>query len=525
MKRETADIFFRLFACLLLCMITTTLQAEGGDVLDRKIKLTKNKETIYHFLKQISDQSGYLFIYDSQIVDNDKEVRVPKKEYTIREAIYAITGYPNLEISVVGNHILLRLPEEKVVTAQAKVSEEPVQPKFFSLGGIIFDRLTSEPIAYGTIGVKNSTIGTVSNQNGEFILTLPDSLRHAIIKLSHIGYQNEEIEVSLLTNEENIQFSLEPKIIPLQEIVVRVVDPAQALQSMLDSRKNNYSSDPVYITAFYREGVDHKKKNIDLTEAVLKVYKTGYDSKMNSDQVKLIKMRRIKSLQESDTIYTKMKSGINSCLILDIIKNLPDFLDPKENEEPYIYTHTDINVIDNRRVNVISFVQKEYVKDPLFKGQLFIDSENNALVEAHFEINPDYTEKATNMFIERKSKDLNLKLQKVAYSVSYKLSDDGLYYINHIRGELEFKVRKKRRLFSSTLNMWFEMVNCKVETENVNGFPRNERISPRNIFSDTKFKYDRNFWGNFNVILPENKLKELIINNLNQIYEGQAEQE
>ena len=49
-----------------------------------------------------------------------------------------------------------------------------------------------------------------------------------------------------------------------------------------------------------------------------------------------------------------------------------------------------------------------------------------------------------------------------------------------------------------------------VDTTDVNAFARKERIPTQNIFSDTKYQYDRNFWGNFNVILPEDNLKEFI---------------
>jgi hypothetical protein len=134
---------------------------------------------------------------------------------------------------------------------------------------------------------------------------------------------------------------------------------------------------------------------------VLKIYKTGYDVNANLDQVKLIKMRRIKNIQENDTIFTKMKSGINSCLILDLVKNLPDFLKPEE-QNKYEYGHTDITVVDGRRVNIISFCQKEYIDEPLFKGQLFIDAENYALIEAHFEINPKFVQQATDLYVRKK---------------------------------------------------------------------------------------------------------------------------
>lgn len=520
MEKAVGNTFHRFSVWLLFLFMVLTIQADDGGVLNRKIKITKSKETIYDFLKHISDQSGYLFIYDSQIVDNDKEVRIRKGEYTLREAIYAVTGNRKIEITVIGNHILLRLPNTtpRVRTEKVPVTQtsDTIQNKYFSIGGTIYDRFTNEPISFAAIGINNTTIGNITNQDGEFKLNIPDSLGSNKIKISHVGYQSEEIEASLLAGQ-TVKISLEPKIIPLQEIIVRVVDPMQVMEDMIKNRDKNYSSTPVNMTVFYREGVEHKKKNIDITESVLNIYKTGFQKNIKTDQVKLIKMRRIVSRQESDTIFTKIKSGINACLLLDVIKNLPDFMTSATNE--YTYTYTDINVVDGRRVNVISFEQDKYLETPLFKGELFIDAENQALVEARFQINPQYAEKATSMFVEKKKKDINLSLQSVQYTVSYKPSVDGVYYINHIRGDLNFKVKRKRRLFSTALHLWFEMVNCEIETKDVKSFSRGERLSPYNIFSETKFKYDKDFWGNLNVILPEEKLKETIINNLNQVIE------
>ena len=63
---------------------------------------------------------------------------------------------------------------------------------------------------------------------------------------------------------------------------------------------------------------------------------------------------------------------------------------------------------------------------------------------------------------------------------------------------------------SSPLHVWFEMVTCKTDTFNVSRFGRKETLSTRTVFSETKFNYDEGFWGNFNVIPPEEKLNEAI---------------
>ncbi len=503
----------RFLLCLLL-LLSTALRAEGGDDgLDRKLSMKNSKGTRYQLLRQVSDQTGYLFVYDSQVINNDEPVRIRKGEYTLRELVYAITGNRRLRMEFLGNHLLLTLPENKPATPRPADSTLAA-PAYFTVEGIVYDRYTKEPLTSATVSVKPAGIGTVTNFDGRFRIALADSLRLSTVHISHLGYENTEIQATIVANKFS-DFELEPKVITLQEVVVRAVNPVQAVQKMIQTREKNYAIAPEYTTAFYREGVEHKKKNVDLTEAVLRVYKVGYQ-RVYPDQVKLIKMRRIIDKQEKDTILTRVKSGVQATLLLDLVKNLPEFLQPDEAGCPYVYAHTDISVIDGRLANVISFEQQDGRKEPLYKGQLYIDTENYALLEARFEMDPRFVEKATPMFVEKQSRDYKLTLLKAAYVVSYKPSDEGVYQVNHVRGDLEFRARRKHQWFSSTLKVWFELVNCKVEPGDGQGIPRNERLPQRAIFSETAHSYDANFWGHFNVILPEDKLKELILQNLEE---------
>jgi len=496
---------------LLICLLiplSVSLMADDISSEEINIQLTKSSGSIYKLLNKVSEQSGLLFIYDSQLIDNDKIVKIPSGKFSLTDAIRIITDNNQLSVRILGNHVLLYVPpnEESSIPIREKTEAVVETDRYITLEGILCDHLTGDPVIYGSISVENYSFGTISNQSGEFKLTIPDSLLNSTIKFSHLGYQTREIEASLLIGQ-HITFYMDQKIVPLQEVVVRVVDPLRTIREMLLRRNMNYTEKPVYLTTFYREGIEYKNKTT-LIEAVLKIFKTGINNGVGSEQVKLLKMRRVTNEDVKDTLVTRIKSSVNSCLLLDLVKAPPDFLIP-DNNSLYNYSHTDITTIDNRRVYVFAFEQQELVTDPLYKGELYIDAENSALIQARFEINPAYVTKTADMLIVKKSHNLDITPQKVEYLVSYKPMN-GTYFINHIRGDLNFKVRKKRRLFSSNLHIWFEMVNCKTDTTDVVKFHNNERISTRDIFSETSFTYDQNFWGNFNIILPEEKLQEII---------------
>ena len=70
----------------LLLVVAAPLQADDNDILDRVIHLSKNRETIYHLLGEVSEQSGYLFIYDSKIINNEQIVKIPGGKYSVRDA-------------------------------------------------------------------------------------------------------------------------------------------------------------------------------------------------------------------------------------------------------------------------------------------------------------------------------------------------------------------------------------------------------------------------------------------------------
>jgi hypothetical protein len=509
----------RPLAGLLFLLKIIPIQADGNDTFDRIVRITTPKGTVYELLKDLSVQSGYSFVYDSRIIDNDRKVKIPRGEYTLREAIHLITGNLPLRLDLLGGHILLRLPPSVPggkPAADDTSAEAPVPLPFFTIEGAFTDSESGKPIPYVAVGIQNTTLGTIANRDGTFRLTLPDSLRQHRMRFSHIGYESMEPELTLLKDAARFDFTLKPQPVPLREIIVQYIPPAQLLKEMLDHRPLNYPFTPVCQTSFYREGITHRRKNIDLTESVLQIYKTGYDRDATGDQIKLIKKRRFVHRQKTDTIFPKMRSGINSCLVLDIMKELPEFIGP-DGASAYAYTDRGITAVDGRKVHIIRFRQRNHVKEPLYRGEIYIEKESKALVEIRFEINPLLAGKATHMFVDKKSAGLKINLQHARYIVSYKPTAEGIYHIRHIRGDIEFKVRHRKRLFATPLNFWFEMVTCRIETENVHPFPRNERLSPTRVFAETKHNYDKNFWENFNILLPEEELKEDLIRNLNEI--------
>lgn len=82
-----------------------------------------------------------------------------------------------------------------------------------SIKGVVTDN-SGEPIIGANISVKGSTIGTVTDINGQFSLNVPGN---ALILISYIGYFPQEVRVG---NKRDFSFVLKEDTKVLDEVVV-----------------------------------------------------------------------------------------------------------------------------------------------------------------------------------------------------------------------------------------------------------------------------------------------------------------
>ena len=213
----------------------------------------------------------------------------------------------------------------------------------------------------------------------------------------------------------------------------------------------------------------------------------------------------------------KLKGGVLSALQLDIVKTVPDFLGQAQPAQ-YTFTYSDLVSNNSSDAYAITFVQNPGINEALYTGTLYIDKETYALLGADFEINPQYLDVAAENLILKKSRNLIVKLEKISYSVSY-TPFNGKYYLNHVRCDLRLKTRQRKHLTYDNFTTFLELATCHIDTANVVKFPRQEVLKPNVVFSDASFYSDNSFWGDFNIIAPEEKLSEALSKIIGKIEE------
>lgn len=490
---------------LVACLLMLSLQAFAQEsVLDRPVRLPGTSIKASRALGEITRITGYLFTYDSQIINSNRTFSLPGEEMPVRVILDSVAGDPAVHYLVQGRHIILYR-----LTAMPEKPDPPADslPVFVSIGGKIVDAETNEPLPYATIGISHRGRGTVTNFNGDFILRISEECLEDTLTVSYVGYVNRLLPVKSLPGN-MMTIKMDRDYIPIPEIIIRAQDPLLILRKTISSAASNYGTTPAVLTGFYREGVYRKKEPQIYSEAVVRIYKSPYARSLQNDQIKIIRSRKIENLEAKDTLAVRLKAGLSATLSLDGMRHLFDFLDP-QSFDTYDYHLRDIVTIDGQTAFVISFKQKQWVTEPLMQGDIYVNVDNYSVMLAEFEVNPLYVDQTGESFISRLPKDYTMKPEYVRYRTRYR-NVDGRYYLSHVRGDLGFMARGRKKVFSSRFNIFFELAITEHRTDNVARFDHEELAPAYSIFSLTINGYDAGFWKDFDFLKPEDDLVEAL---------------
>lgn len=170
----------------------------------------------------------------------------------------------------------------------------------------ISDFLTFEPIESASVYVQNSTIGTVSNIDGKFVLLVPREFENDTLVISSIGYKSFKTLVSEFDNTEEI--FLEEDIAALDEVLI-VADPRPTdgngiMVRAMERLERNMPDQPYLQKGFLRHRERNKKEYKWLIESALTLYDSSFASgarknlKINVDQ-----NRKSYDLRDVDSLF------------------------------------------------------------------------------------------------------------------------------------------------------------------------------------------------------------------------------
>ena len=375
--------------------------------------------------------------------------------------------------------------------------------------GIVLDKTTNNPLALADLIITNSNVSTIANSDGEFTLKVPEDLLQNNVTISYLGYQKLEVALSEFKQTDTKIYLQEAATVLAAIDIAAPKDAEELVKKVLNLKGDNYATETVFMTGFYRETIKKRNRNASLSEAIVSINKSSYNSSKNDD-VTLIKARKNTDYSRLDTIALKIQGGPFSSLHTDIIK-YPEYIFNDETLSDYTFTFGRSTQVDNQLVYVVNFKQKENVYRPLYYGTLFIDANNYALTSAVFNLNVENQTEATKLFVRKKPRKANVYPTEAAYKVNYR-TKDGKWYFAYSNILISFKVNWDNRWFNSRYTLQSEMAITDWNiNKNLLTNTQSKKLKQNSILQDQVSGFrDPDFWGEYNIIEPEKSIETAI---------------
>lgn len=490
---------------MLLFLFNGNIFSQEPSIFDSSISYKAKSIKLHDALSEIGDIIDYEFSYNPDLLATNSIIKVKYEDVNLKQLLNDIINDSTLIFKVVDKQVVITKRNQLNKLMFVNVDGKSIG--YIKLKGKILDKESKQPLSFANISIKGKSIGSISNDQGDYNLSISKGFIKDTLVFSYIGYKNTYIPIEQLSLNNNLIY-LDKDKYKIQEVVIRAYNAKEILLEATGKIKDNYHTDPYQITAFYREMVMKKTELVAITEAVMDVYKSPYLGTY-SDRVKLLKGRKNEYYTKEDTIALKLQGGLYSSLFLDLIKN-PKYFIREEFFHLYDYSIDEVINYNDKPVYVIKFKPNTYIDENSFQGKIFIDTDCLSIVAVEFDLTQDALNKIGNGFVVKKAFRTQVRPLSVKYFVNYRKINDK-YFFNFAKGELSFKVKFRKKLFYTNFKTVFEFASNNIDTVNVERFKRNKILSSNKVFIDENYDYDHEFWGEYNYISPEKSLQDALI--------------
>lgn len=186
---------------MLLCL---QIQANGFSQQTR-VSLKLGVVSVKQLFIEIEKLTDLAFVYSSDDVEKMRNVEVNFTNEEVSKILdYCLKG-TGFTYNFVNNHIVIKKAEK---LKQQQLVERTIK-------GVVRDKATGDPLPGATIKIKGTSLGTATNMEGKFELTVVDNF--IALEISFVGYETVEVTVG---KREYLDVLLKTESSNIDEVVV-----------------------------------------------------------------------------------------------------------------------------------------------------------------------------------------------------------------------------------------------------------------------------------------------------------------
>jgi iron complex outermembrane receptor protein len=206
-SKQLLLIFFVQVVAIQL-LVATPLKSQV--LLDETyVSISLANATLEEVLKAIETKTEFSFIYGDKVIRDQSLHSLRLRQVSIREVLQSVAEESPFNFQRINNTIYV-VPRKK--NEAIRIKDEIADR---AITGKVTDADTGEPLPGASILIHGLGIGTTTDLDGHFQLSIPDEVSTFIV--SYVGYLTQEITVG---NQAVFEISLSPDYASLEEVVV-----------------------------------------------------------------------------------------------------------------------------------------------------------------------------------------------------------------------------------------------------------------------------------------------------------------
>src|SRR6266496_4258149 len=210
-KREQIIKTLLIMKLTIILLLAASLQLSARG-FTQEITLKENNASIEKVFQQIKKQSGYVFWYEDKLLQKAKPVNISVKNATLEQVLRLLFKDQSLAYEIIGKTVVIKLKEEAKTVDSAIVHQAPLDIK---INGKVSDE-NRNALQGVSIQLKGSSVGTTTDEKGEFQIEIPDNSSKILI-FSYVGMQTQEVTVA---GKNDIKITLKLADNQQQEVVI-----------------------------------------------------------------------------------------------------------------------------------------------------------------------------------------------------------------------------------------------------------------------------------------------------------------
>lgn len=180
-------VFLKFYLLLFFIAVAINYGISQNSILDSKISVNFNNQSIGSAIEIISETYNLSFTYSNNLFSDSETISLKMKNKKLKDVLDKLLINTQTEYLIVENQIILRRIESTENTTNQK--------KAYTIRGYIRDKISGESLFGASIFIKELSVGTITNAYGFYSITLPPG--NYIIVFSYLGYKELSESVNL----------------------------------------------------------------------------------------------------------------------------------------------------------------------------------------------------------------------------------------------------------------------------------------------------------------------------------------